>query len=125
MKKLTNLLTALFIITVINTEAYCGENEYIKNEKDRIEVTFNRKMDFNDLVRVKLELADKGITISYRMLQFDETGGLKAIDFSVDFHDGLSGSAKSIKIYNNSRFGFFRDYKKDAEIPVLFGNLEQ
>ncbi len=124
MEKLINLTFALLITMAVNTTGYCAKNEHIKTEKDRIEVVFNRKMNFNDLVKIKLDLAEKGITITYRMLKFDMEGGLESLNFSVDFHDGMSGSAWKNQIYNNTRFGFVRDYSKDAKIPLAVGSLE-
>lgn len=93
-------------------------------EKERIEVSFNRKMEFNDLVKLKLDLAEAGITIQYRLLEFDEQGGLKSLDFRVDCNDGFSGSAKSTEIFNQTRWGFYRDYRKNAESPFGTGGLQ-
>jgi hypothetical protein len=97
--------------------------EHQQEDKDRIEVSFNRKMEFNDLVKIKLDLAEAGITIQYRLLEFDEQGGLKSLDFKVDCNDGFSGSAKSREILNQTRWGFYRDYRKDAESPFGTGGL--
>lgn len=93
-------------------------------EKERIEVSFNRKMEFNDLVKLKLDLAEAGITIQYRLLEFDEQGGLESLDFRVDCNDGFSGSAKSTEIFNQTRWGFYRDYRKNAESPFGTGGLQ-
>ena len=92
--------------------------------RDRIEVSFNRKMEFNDLVKIKLDLAEAGITIQYRLLEFDEQGGLKVLDFKVDCNDGFSGGAKSTEIFNQTRWGFYRDYRKNAESPFGTGRLQ-
>lgn len=77
---------------------------------DRIEVLFTRKMRFNDLVKIKLDMADQGISLDYQMLQFDAQGGLVSIAFYVDCHDSFAGSASNNSLTNQSRFGFYRDY---------------
>lgn len=92
--------------------------------KDRIEVSFNRKMEFNDLVKIKLDLAEAGITIEYRLLEFDDQGGLKSLDFRVDCHDGFSGGDKNTKISNHTRWGFYRDYREGVTSPFGTGALE-
>lgn len=92
--------------------------------KDRIEVSFTRKMEFNDLVKIKLDLAEAGITIQYRLLEFDDQGGLKSLDFRVDCNDGFSGGAKSTEIFNQTRWGFYRDYRKNVESPFGTGGLQ-
>jgi hypothetical protein len=92
--------------------------------KGRIEVSFNRKMEFNDLVKIKLDLAEAGITIQYRLLEFDDHGGLKSLDFRVDCNDGFSGSAKNTEIINQTRWGFFRDYRENVESPFGTGGLK-
>ena len=81
-------------------------------------------MKFNDLVKIKLDLAEKGISIDYKLLEFDENGGLKSLEFKVDCNDGVSGSAKNAKIYNNTNFGFFRDYSDSAKVPFGTGGLD-
>lgn len=85
-------------------------------KKGRIEVTFHRKLQFNDLVKIKLDMAEKGISLNYDRLAFDENGGLSQISFRVDCNDGFKGSAHSHQIFNQSKTGFFRDYD-DASSP--------
>ena len=93
-------------------------------DKGRIEVSFNRKMEFNDLVKIKLDLAEAGITIQYRLLEFDDQGGLKSLDFKVDCNDGFNGSAKNTNIVNQTRWGFYRDYREHVESPFGTGGLQ-
>jgi hypothetical protein len=81
-----------------------------EDKKGRVEVTFHRKLQFNDLVKIKIDMADKGISVYYDRLVFDESGGLSEISFRVDCHDGFKGSAHSGQVYNQSKTGFFRDY---------------
>ncbi len=69
---------------------------------------FNRKLDFNDIVKIKLDMSQKGIVLDYKKLQFDEYGKLILINFSVDCKDGFSGSASNDQLRNQSRFGFYR-----------------
>ena len=92
-------------------------------EKSKIEVVFNRHLDFNDVVKIKLDLSQKGIVINYKLLAFDENGKLKSIDFYVDCKDGFSGGASKSNLSNQSRFGFYRDYSKDANSPFGTGGL--
>jgi len=92
-------------------------------EKSKIEVVFNRQLDFNDIVKIKLDLSQKGIVINYKSLAFDENGKLKSIDFYVDCKDGFSGEASESNLLNQSRFGFYRDYSKDTKSPFGTGGL--
>jgi len=119
--KTSLLLLALFLISGF---IYCDPNTPVRLSDNRVQVVFTRDLKFNDLVKIKLDMADNGITLDYKKLEFDENGGLMAIDFKVDCHDGFSGSASSNQISNNSRFGFFRDYNDDVESPFGTGNLE-
>ena len=91
----------------------------------RIQVIFNCQLEFNDLVKIKLDLSQKGITIDYKMVAFDKYGKLKSIDFFVDCRDGFSGSANEANLSNQSRIGFYRDYSKDAKSPFGTGVIDE
>jgi len=115
---------AIFVVLAIATGFTLDVTESKPGDKERIEVSFNRKMEFNDLVKIKLDLAEAGITIKYRLLEFDDQGGLKSLDFKVDCNDGFSGGARSTEIYNQTRWGFYRDYRENVESPFGTGGLK-
>lgn len=124
-KNMKQLITLVLIATVfIFSSSFKIKNAHrnLETESAKIEVIFNRQLDFADLVKIKLDMATKGVILDYKKLQFDENGKLKAIDFSVDFKDGFSGSASNDELTNESRFGFFRDYDKKANSPFGTGN---
>jgi hypothetical protein len=89
----------------------------------KIEVRFNHQLTFNDLALIKLNLAQKGITLEYKYLKFDDEGKLVAISFSVDCNDGMRGSADNDKVTNNSTIGFYRDYNKETRLPFGVNDL--
>jgi hypothetical protein len=113
----TLVCIALFSFT-ISSFAY----NKVKNENS-ISVVFNAKMNFDSLVAVKSELKEKGITIMYRSIEFDENNYLRKIDFFVDCNDGFKGSAYTDKLSNDYRFGFCRDYEKNTEVPFKIGRI--
>jgi hypothetical protein len=55
------------------------------------------------------------------MVLFDQNGKLRSIDFFADFKDGFSGGANQDNLTNQSHFGFYRDYSKQAPSP--FGTV--
>ena len=119
------LFSVLLLVTFFLSTSSFTNNSH-KNqfgEKSKIEVVFNRQLDFNDIVKIKLDLSQKGIVINYKSLAFDENGKLKSIDFYVDCKDGFSGGASENNLSNQSRFGFYRDYTKDAKSPFGTGGL--
>lgn len=122
MKKLVSIfIIAVFIISTSSfTNNIPAQNS--GNDK-RIEVVFNRQLDFNDLVKIKMDLSQKGITINYNSLVFDESGHLEAIRFFVDCHDGFSGSAGDVNLSNKSRVGFYRDYTPGTKLPFGTGGI--
>lgn len=114
MKQLFKLaLISAFFISLTSFKMNHGDNIF-KVEKNRVEVIFNRQLDFGDLVKIKLDMAQRGVVLNYNKLEFDENQKLKAIDFAVDFKDGFSGSASGDELTNQSRLGFYRDYAKGA-----------
>ena len=114
------LLTAL-LVSVSSFKSANNDNRSNGNQP-RIEVVFNRQMDFNHLVKLKLDLSQKGIVLNYNKLEFDKEGKLQFINFSVDCNDGFKGGAER-RLSQQGRFGFYRDYSKDAKTPFEAGNL--
>jgi hypothetical protein len=113
------LLPLLVLLTVVTGSAGFKSPKPDK----RVEVLFNRTMEFADIVKIKLEVAQKGIVLDYQKLLFDENGKLKEISFKVDCKDGFSGSASNGKLTNYSKFGFFRDYSPSAPLPFGTGKF--
>ena len=122
MKQLFSVL--LLVTFFLSTTSFTNDSHKNQfNEQSKIEVVFNRQLDFNDIVKIKLDLSQKGIVINYKSLAFDENGKLKSIDFYVDCKDGFKGGASDNNLLNQTRFGFYRDYSKGAESPFGTGGL--
>ncbi len=122
MKQLFSVL--LLVTFFLSSSSFTNNSD--KNrpiEKSKIEVEFNRQLDFNYIVKIKLDLSQKEIVINYKSLAFNENGKLKSIDFYVDCKDGFSGGAYENNLLNQSRFGFYRDYSKDAKSHFGTGDL--
>lgn len=115
-------MLALLIIPALSFTNLTG----IPENDSKIEVVFNRKLDFNDIVKIKLDLSQKGIIINFKQLEFDEQGKLNGIDFFVDCKDGFSGGAKASgkELGNERPFGFVRDYSENANSPFGTGYLK-
>ncbi|MEQ8425131.1 MAG: hypothetical protein RIA63_10510 [Cyclobacteriaceae bacterium] len=117
MKQLTYLL-----LTIIFVGFGCSSQEFDNNE--RIEIIFNNSLNSNDLDDIKMNLKKRGITINYTSLEFDESKKLKGIAFSVDCHDGFSGSASMKPVGDQKVFGFYRDYSDEYAVsPFGTGHI--
>lgn len=123
MKRVTALLLVVMAFVFSSSFTVNSMSQHSNSENNYIEVVFSRQLDFNDLVKIKLDMANKGAVLNYKTLAFDENGKLKSIDFSIDFKDGFSGSAWEDQLTNQSRFGFFRNYDKDVASPFGTGKL--
>jgi hypothetical protein len=119
MKQIFSFLLAVFLFTSASSFKAIPP---AGGAPPKVEVVFHRRMTFADLVKIQKELAGKSIVLDYRKLEFDEEGKLLAIHFGVDCGDGFKGDAYRRLTYD-SRFGFFRDYAKDAMTPFGTGNL--
>jgi len=75
-------------------------------KKGRIEVSFTWKTTFNDLVKAKLDMAEKGIALNYQRLVFWKTGNLREIAFTVDCHDGFKGNGGTDQASTHSPLAF-------------------
>jgi phenylacetate-coenzyme A ligase PaaK-like adenylate-forming protein len=87
-------------------------------QEDVVQVEFTNKNTFDDLVQIRAQLAEKGISLDYTLIQF-ENNKLKALAIRVDCHDGFSGSGKSMDLKDKDRIAVSRDYRKGATEPFF------
>ncbi len=120
-KKIIFIPFFLIILTAVFSFANFKNTD--SGKQDRVELIFTRQMSFNDLVKAKLDMAEEGITLKYKLLKFDNEGRLSGIAFQVDCHDGFSGSASNLFLSYEGSFGFIRDYGAESESPFITGNL--
>jgi hypothetical protein len=113
-------LLALFSFFLV---AINNGNAFAQNAKKKIEVLFTTKMKKADLMKIKAEMLKKHIQIDYREARYDASGYLTYLDFNVDCRDGFKGGAGTNMTSATKRFGFFRDYSKDASAPFVVGFL--
>ena len=122
-----NLIWTLLFLSVFVILTGFGIKQNLTNsnsKKDNIEVIFNRRLKFDDLVEIKNDLSEKGITLDFKKLEFDENGGLLVVYFKVDCNDGFSGSAGKSNLTNQCRFGFYRNYSNGSENPFGTGGIK-
>lgn len=119
MKNINILFVAVLLI--ISTSFKLNKSLNTSSGKENVEVIFNHKLTFNDVVKLKLDLSEKGLTLTYRKLIFDENSKLTAIDFSVKSTDGYAGGADEANLTDDSRVGFRRTYTKDSKVKFVCG----
>ena len=85
------------------------------NTPELVEVAFVPAFTRDSLDFIKEDLAKRGIKVTYKKVKFDNAGRLTYINCGVDCGDD-SGSFATGELLKASkkRFGFFRDYSKDA-----------
>jgi hypothetical protein len=121
----TSMIIAAIVALIITSGMliYKPFSHEKKNVPDDVVVVFSPTLKFNDLLKIKHDVAEKGITLDFRNLEFDEKGCLKGIDFVVDCNDGNKGSAKNLSLTGNDRFGFCRRYSNKSKIFFATGSL--
>lgn len=130
---ITLLLTSFFFVKIFKTDAQSvpldkSNNLTIELNEDnsiaKVNAFFTNDLSLDELTEVKNKLAENGITIFYRSLEFDENGGLLGIACDVDCKDGFKGSF-SIGMLNSinkdKRIGFVRNYSPDTKTPFCTG----
>ena len=130
---ITLLLTSFFFVKIFKTDAQSVSLDKTKNltielNKDnsiaKVNAFFTYDLSLDELTEVKNKLAENGINIFYRSLEFDENGGLLGIACDVDCTDGYKGSF-SIGMLNSlnkdKKIGFVRNYSDDTETPFCTG----
>ena len=104
-----------------------SRQNYVKT-KDRIEVAFTNELTFDSLVFIKQDLQTRGITINYRLIEFDGKNQLESINCNVECNDGYKGgfSIGYLSSENkNKRIGFYRDYSDKSKSTFGTGSLER
>jgi hypothetical protein len=79
MKTLIFLIFTLGL-SVLTDPAY-KDNLHITD--DNVKVVFDDNLSLNDLVAIKLHLAEKDIHITYNYMNFNSLGKLKSLDYNI------------------------------------------
>ena len=127
-KKVSNLLAepttvSFFGIASGEVKRVGVQKDTSDYEKKRIEVVFHKGLRRMDLDRIKAEMAQQDITVTYHNLEFSRRGKLKEISFTVKTNDGYEGSSSS-KLLGLAPVGFMRDFSEDAKISFSVGTLK-
>ena len=105
MKNVILILTTCFLgFTAMSFDLYRPST--IGNEED-IEILFNGSMDKAQLEAIRKDLSEKGIILTYNVLEFRKNGKLKRIDFTVEYPtQGFKGAASNKLLGFIKKFGF-------------------
>ncbi len=96
------------------------------NSIKRIEMVVSHKLTLDSLIRIKTVLAEKGITVNYKKMDFDNENKLISIDCEVNCNDGYSGSfgvGLLETLSKKGKIGFYRDYSPKAYSPFGTGGI--
>ena len=116
MKTLMTIFTGL-ILTLFTT-GFTNFNSK-SSDSEKIEVYFSKKLEFNDLVKMKLDLSQQQIILNYQSMEFDSQNKLKSIGFSVISEGKYCGSGKTGNLIKE--YGFSIDKSPHAEIYFKVG----
>jgi len=123
MKYLTSIILLTIILICNSAFTFSSKNCFTDNKKN-IEVIFNHKLTFNDVVKLKLDLAEKGLSLVYKKLEFDENSKLISISFLVNCNDGYKGSDEANNLNDESRVGFYRNYSEKGKPDFVCGVIK-
>ena len=114
----------LAFLTVASLSSFSFQNSV---DPELVFVEFTNRTTFKNLVDIQSEMAEKGITLEYMLIEFDEENTyvvdeveyyqLKNLSIKVDCNDGFSGTGNAFLIPDKSRLAFMRDYRENAKIP--------
>lgn len=95
---------------------------YVLKEDAYIEVYFSNKLEFNDLVKIKLDLSEKAIILNYKQLEFNEDGKLSSIQykFTADKVGGSDGSNNTAE-----EIGFIINTSTKPKYGIIVGTKKQ
>jgi hypothetical protein len=89
---------------------------------DRFEIFFTNKLTKSDLEKIKAQVTELGIELSYSWTEFDKKGKLTGLAFEAKGF-GCEGSARYARIGKQKQFGFFFDNRPGARAACGFGGI--
>lgn len=100
-----------------------GLSIYLNNDGStkRIDVVYSNILTFDSLVDIRKTLSEKGITLEYERICFDERGGLAQIECKVNCNDGFSGGFSADSLTTEKWTGFSRDYSEKSKVAFCAG----
>jgi hypothetical protein len=90
-----------------------------KPNSQKVEVYFDTTLHFNDLVKMKLDLAQEQINVDYQALEFNDHDQLTSIKFKVISDGKYCGSGASSNL--GKGYGFSIDRSPDAKFYFQVG----
>lgn len=111
----------LFSTPALSSDSWGGAPSISQQSQKKIEILFTPKMKRADLMKLKSSLLKKNIQLDITEARYNASGFLTYLDFYVDCRDGFKGGAGTNISTNTRRFGFYRDYTKDADSPFGVG----
>ena len=121
MKTLLSFFIAITFLSL--TSGFKSVTHHTFND-DKTEVYFSNKMQFDDLAKMKLDLAEKKIAVNYELLEFDKTNKLKSIAFSVISEGRYCGTGKILDL-SKYAYGFRLDKSPKADVYFSVGITKQ
>jgi hypothetical protein len=112
----------LIIFTgLVLTFLTCGliNHNFAYSNIEKIDVFFDNTLDFNDLVKMKLDLAQDQINVDYQALEFNDEDKLTSIKFKVISEGRYCGSGASRSL--DKGYGFVIDRSPNAKFYFQVG----
>ncbi len=81
MKQLYSFIIVASVLNSVNGFTTVAPYKKHVNNNPKVEVVFTNGLKCNDLVKIKQNLIEKGISIEYSKLEFDKKMQLKKIEF--------------------------------------------
>ncbi|MEO6131955.1 MAG: hypothetical protein ABIQ02_08900 [Saprospiraceae bacterium] len=79
--------------------------------QEDVYVEFTNQTTFDELITIRAQLVEKGVSLEYQMIEFDSTKKLKALSIDAKCDDGFSGTAHSTELLNGGKITFSRNSK--------------
>lgn len=121
----SSIKTTAYSLLLICCFVIAGQKLSAQNnsKKENVEVVFNHKLKLEDVMKIKTDLVQKGMTLNYRKLVFDEQQLLTDISYEINCGDKYGGGDEVEHLTDASRNGFYRDYEHKTNKDFICGDL--
>lgn len=77
--------TLIFLIFTLGLSIFTDPSykDNLQVTDDSVKVVFDDNLSFNDLVAIKMHMAEKDIHITYNYMAFNSFGKLKSLDYNI------------------------------------------
>ena len=115
----------LVLIGILTLSCSKRSDTHYSTNSEKVFLIITENTTETELTKIVSEfIEEKNIIIDFSGTEFTKGGKIRTVNLNVDCNDGFKGTAKSSSaMLEGQKFGFSRDYTKNAKSPFVIGAM--